>query len=52
MMTKNEAYLYAKKIRRSKLSNAELQLKMLREGYSEADIQLVKHWRSNGRVGV
>lgn len=51
-MTKNEAYLYAKKIRRQHLSNSALQDKMKAEGYTEADTKLVKHWLSHGRVGV
>lgn len=51
-MTKNEAYLYAKKIRRLHLTNKQLEEKMTSEGYSDQDFKLVKHWISHGRVGV
>lgn len=43
-MTKNEGYLYAKKIRRKHYTNIELEAIMKAEGYSEDDIKLVKAW--------
>lgn len=46
-MTKNDGYLYAKKIRRKHYTNIELEAIMKAEGYGEDDIKLVKAWLSN-----
>lgn len=43
-MTKNEGYLYAKKLRRKHLTHVELESLMISEGYTESDIKLVKAW--------
>ncbi len=43
-MTKNDAYLYAKKVRRKYLTHHQLEVQMTSEGYSEDDIKLVKAW--------
>lgn len=51
-MTKNDAYLYAKNIRRLSLTNIQLESRMKSEGYIDEDIKLVKYWISHGRVGV
>lgn len=51
-MTKNEAYLYAKKKLRGVTTNKQLETKMRNEGYTENDIALVKEWRSHKRVGI
>lgn len=52
-MTKNDAYLYAKKIYRKHYSNSQIEQIMLKEGYTYDDIKLVKDWLSswtNGRT--
>lgn len=51
-MTRNEAYLYAKKIRRRAFTKAELEHRMTAEGFTPEDIKLVRQWLSHGRVGV
>lgn len=51
-MTKNEAYLYAKKKLRGVTTNKQLETKMRNEGYTESDIALVKEWRSHKRAGI
>lgn len=51
-MTKNEAYLYAKKQLRGVTTNKQLEAKMRSEGYTEDDIAMVKEWRSHKRVGI
>lgn len=48
-MTKNDAYLYSKKVRRKSLTHAQLEVMMTAEGYSEDDIKLVKAWLGNDR---
>lgn len=51
-MTKNEAYLYAKTIRRAHLTNKQLEERMLSAGFSEEDFKLVKYWLSHKPAGV
>lgn len=51
-MSINDAYLYAKNIRRLHLTNIQLEARMSSEGYSEEDIKLVKSWISHKRVGI
>lgn len=46
-MTKNEGYLYARKIRRKHYTNIQLEAIMKSEGHSEDDIKLVKAWLSS-----
>lgn len=41
-MTKNEAYLYAKRIYRQKLTHIELEKKMQAEGFNDEAIKMVK----------
>ncbi|AFQ22232.1 hypothetical protein My1_073 [Pectobacterium phage My1] len=50
-MTKNDAYLYAKKIYRQNLSNKQVEDKMLKELYTYSDITLVKNWLSSWTHG-
>lgn len=52
-MTKNDAYIYAKRIYRQQLTNKQVEDKMLSESYTYSDISLVKNWLSswtNGRT--
>lgn len=51
-MTKNEAYLYAKSIRRAHYTNKQLEEKMSAEGYTVEDFKQVKQWLSHKRVGI
>ncbi|WYA83483.1 hypothetical protein vBPMCPL1_0103 [Proteus phage vB_PMC-PL1] len=50
-MTKNDAYLYAKKIYRRQYSKIQIEQKMLEDGYSYEDIKLVKDWLSSWSSG-
>lgn len=51
-MTKNEAYLYAKSVRRLNLTKQALENRMFSAGYSPEDVRMVRGWLSHGRVGV
>lgn len=43
-MTKNEAYLYAKSIRRLNLTKIQLESRMFSAGYTPEDVKLVRHF--------
>lgn len=52
-MTKNDAYLYAKKVYRKHYSKIQIEKLMLSQDYTYEDIKLVKDWLSswsNGRT--
>ncbi|ATS94035.1 hypothetical protein P13BB106kb_p051 [Pectobacterium phage DU_PP_V] len=52
-MTKNDAYLYAKRVFRKKYSYIQLEAIMRKEGHSDENISMVKQWLScwsNGRT--
>lgn len=45
-MTKNEAYLYSKSIRRLNLTKIQLENRMFSAGYTHEDVKLVRYFLS------
>lgn len=51
-MSRNEAYLYAKGIRRKHYTNQELEQKMKAQGHTYDDYTQVKWWLSHKPAGI